>query len=79
MLFGGADSQLNTRSDWFDASLSASGAYDDDLTGDQGVTATSGETRQGGDYSVLDASLSFAQKRKRFSVVGRAQFNTIQE
>lgn len=71
MLFGGADSQLNARSDWFDATLSVSGAYDDDLTGDQGVTASSGETRKAGDYSVLDASLSFAQKRKRFSVVGR--------
>lgn len=71
VLFGAVDPQLNTRPDWFDATVSVSGAYDDDLTGDQGVTAASGATRQGGQYSIFDATLSFAQKRKRFSVVAR--------
>lgn len=71
VLFGGADPQLNTRARWFDTTVSISSAYDDDLTGDQGVTPASGQSRVGGRYSILDGSFSFAQKRRRFTLVAR--------
>jgi hypothetical protein len=45
-----------------------SGAFDDDLTADQGVTRTSGDTRVSGQYSVADAVVSLARRRQRLSV-----------
>jgi hypothetical protein len=68
-LFGGSDPQLQTRAKWFDATVSVAGAFDDDLTGDQGVTSTSGDSRVSGQYSVLDAYLSVARKHRRLSIV----------
>jgi hypothetical protein len=69
-LFGGTDSASRSRTRALDLSLSLSSAYDDDLTEGQGVTPL--QPPMGGQFSDVNAMLSFTRTAPRVRMAARA-------
>jgi hypothetical protein len=67
----GADVPVGARSST-NVTASVWRGHDDDLSVDQGIGVSPLQPHVGGEYSDLDASLSFARTRQRFSITARA-------